>query len=125
MMTDPQARIRQLEIEKQRLLDENEVLKSALAGSVTVPREWGLTPKQADLMRVLIRRPVASYDACMAGLYSDRIAPPDQRIINVLISRMRRKLLPFGIEIRTVWGIGYELDEGARARLKNQENQAA
>jgi DNA-binding response OmpR family regulator len=123
-MMDQHTRIRQLEIEKQRLLDEIDVLKDALSGApAPLPVEWGLTPSQAGIMRLLIKRGTATYAACMAALYSDRVAQPDVKIISVFILRMRKKLKPFGVEIRTLWGVGYALDEATRSRFK--ERQAA
>jgi two-component system, cell cycle response regulator CtrA len=52
----------------------------------------------------------------MTALFSDRIdEPPDVKIIDVWICKMRRKLQPFGIEIKTCWGVGYEMPESSKA----------
>jgi len=120
-----QARIQQLEIENEALQDQVEVLKAALVEYVELPREWNLTTREADVIRVLIKRPIATYDAFMAGLYSERPATPDQEIIKSWICRLRRKLEPFGIEIRTIRHIGYALDDVTRAKFKDQEKRAA
>jgi two-component system cell cycle response regulator CtrA len=51
----------------------------------------------------------------MTALFSDRIdEPPDVKIIDVWICKMRRKLQPFGIEIKTCRGVGYEMTEASK-----------
>lgn len=124
--SDPQTRIRQLETENERLLDQIELLKEALVGlPAPLPKEWGLTGRQEDIFRVLVKRSTATHDALMAALYSDRVAPPDPKNISVQVLRMRRKLAPFGIKIGTKWGVGYELDAETRARFNTKAEQAA
>jgi DNA-binding response OmpR family regulator len=121
----PQARIRQLELEKQRLQDQVDELQGALVAYVELPREWKLTTKEAEVFRVLIRRPVVSYDAVMAGLYSSRPSTPDREIVKSWVCRLRKKLGPHGVEIRTIRHIGYAVDDATRAKFKDQEKRAA
>lgn len=122
-MTDqsPQARIRQLEIENGRLHQEISVLRSALGDHVYLPAEWRLTHSQRRVMQVLISQDVATLKSIMAALYSDRIAPAGADIVKVLINRMRPKLGPFGIEIRTLKNVGYVLDDATRQKFKRKD----
>lgn len=117
----PEARIQQLEIEKERLLDQIDVLKGALVNQVVaLPAEWKLSPKEAEVFRALLKRDVVRFSAINAALYSDRPDPPDDRSIYVFVWRARRKLKTFGIVISRVRGIGYSLDGGTRERFKER-----
>lgn len=42
-------------------------------------------------------------------MYYDRLNPPDIKIVDVFVCKMRKKLRPYGITIDTVWGRGYLL----------------
>ena len=42
---------------------------------------------------------------------------PDSRIINVLICRIRKKLKPYNLEVKTVWGQGFYLPDTTRQTL--------
>ena len=53
------------------------------------------------------------------ALFSDRIDdPPEIKIIDVCICKVRKTLQPFGIEIKTCWGAGYELPEASKATVR-------
>lgn len=114
MPDNSHARIRQLE-------DEIEILKDALADrAVMLPPEWKLSAREAEVFRIMIKRNVTRIATFMAALYSDRLDPPEDKIVSVYIFKMRRKLKPFGIEIRAVRGVGYALDERTRERFKEK-----
>ena len=58
-------------------------------------------------------------DADHQAWYGDRIAdPPDIKVIDVMVCKTRKKLALHGIEIRTVWGVGYEIPEESKARAR-------
>ena len=40
------------------------------------------------------------------------------KTVDVVINRVRQKLAGAGVEIVTVWGAGYRLDEDARGRVR-------
>jgi hypothetical protein len=40
------------------------------------------------------------------------------KIIDVVISRLRRKLAPHSIKIATIWGLGFRLAEDSRDRIR-------
>jgi hypothetical protein len=52
----------------------------------------------------------------MAALYSDQAdEPPDEKILDVWICKMRKNLKPFGIEVKTHWGESWEIPEASKA----------
>ncbi|WP_018701422.1 winged helix-turn-helix domain-containing protein [Amorphus coralli] len=105
---------------------ENDLLRERIAELEQIlfgeawlpPVEWGLTPAEAKVAGVLVTRELASKPAIVAALYAHRPDDqPDDKVIDVFVYKMRRKLLPFGIEIRTLWGRGYHLDPTVRKAL--------
>jgi two-component system cell cycle response regulator CtrA len=55
----------------------------------------------------------------MAALYSlNPDDPPEVKIVDVFVCKMRKKLKPFGIEIKTNWGESYEIPEESKARAR-------
>lgn len=53
---------------------------------------------------------VVSKSALMDALYSGSIdAEPGEKIIDVFICKLRKKIEPLGIRIETAWGTGYSL----------------
>ncbi|MCV9910196.1 helix-turn-helix domain-containing protein [Brucella sp. HL-2] len=106
----------------ERLTEENEILKeqivqlkNMLVPPAELPQEWRLTGNEATIFRCLMSRDVADKDFIWHSLYGDRVDnPPEQKIIDVHICYMRRKLRPFGIQIGTVWGRGFSLSDRRR-----------
>ena len=125
-----QRKIYQLQDTIQRMQDEIDHLKEALASvSRTAPRwvtDWGLTMPEATILGALVKHRVVSRDALMAALYSGRgpDAEPDPEIVNVFILRLRRKLRPHGITITTLRGRGWHLCEEGRRRLASSNGSA-
>lgn len=101
------ARIEELEEEVARLRDMLRFDKP------TVPVEWGLTPKEADLLLAIAS--VAPGPLSTAGAMR-RVWPGTSttpRVVSVHMRRIRVKLKPFGILIRTLGRTGYHLDAGS------------
>ena len=104
-----------LEAENLSLKDRIAVLEDALGFSIVTPFEWRLTRTEMSLFGLLYRRKgCVSRDAAMTVLYGDRATPPSDKIVDIFILKIRRKLGPFGIEIATRHGIGWELLPEAR-----------
>ncbi|MCP4384885.1 MAG: winged helix-turn-helix domain-containing protein [Hyphomicrobiales bacterium] len=106
-----------------RLRDENEVLREhnlqlqelIRPDNVLIVDDWRLTQFERRLFRCLTTRTWCPYDILMAALYADQPGDhPDARILRVMVSKMRTKLRPFGVEIETVWGLGYRLRDRKR-----------
>ncbi|MGV6876658.1 helix-turn-helix domain-containing protein [Pseudochelatococcus sp. B33] len=87
-------------------------LEDALAPpGVHVPIEWRLTPVEATVYQCLASRHEATKQAIMTALYGTRPDDaPEIKIVDVIVCHIRKKLKPFGIEIRTIWGRGYAID---------------
>ena len=84
-----------------------------------------LTPLQASLLACLLRRSDASKDT-LHNVIEGRRAPnkeqTDKKIVDVVICHLRRKLIPFNIEISTMWGHGYCLQPEHRKRANELLN---
>lgn len=112
------------------LLDEVEILRErvrqleeALYGSASRMEEYqhrlGLTVMQSRLLGALMAREVVGKEALMIALYGDRKQDwPDDKTIDIHAFNLRRKLAVHGVEIRTVRGIGYVLDDAAKDRVR-------
>jgi two-component system cell cycle response regulator CtrA len=117
----------------QQLREENDLLKeqiayltSALMGSDVLPLEWNLTESEERVMRVMISREFATKEAISAALYWDKDEPSDAiKTIDVMVCRIRRKLKPYGIDIKTHWGRGFYLPAEIRRQYREQSNRRA
>jgi len=101
------------------LEEENRQLKELLQGSpdVVFPREWNLKVAETRLLRGLCAaKGIRTHEALLrACAMSDFV---EDNLLKVQISRIRKKLKPFGIEIKTIYGVGYELPEAAHNQVK-------
>ncbi|MBE3520191.1 MAG: response regulator transcription factor [Firmicutes bacterium] len=87
------------------LVDEHRVLVGT--------REVDLTPKEYDLLHMLMKKPNRAYtrQELLDGIWGiDHVA--DLRAVDDLVKRLRRKLAEAGatVKIVTVWGVGYRLE---------------
>lgn len=77
-------------------------------------RQVRVTPKEFDVLELLMLRrgAVVSKERVMTALYGDG-EWPDEKLIHVFVSKLRRKLRTTSAAdtIRTLWGVGYRLDE--------------
>lgn len=101
-----------------RLREENEVLRERVRQleeavappNIDIPVEWRLTLTEARVYRHLASRAEVTKQSLMMALYSDRAEDePDITILNVFIHHLRKKLKPFGIEIRNIRGSGFAI----------------
>jgi hypothetical protein len=80
-----------------------------------------LTNLEAGFLGVLLRTLFAEKDKLHAVIESQRAARPlrplnssevtDPKMVDVMICKLRKKLTPHGIVVRTSWGKGYFLDQ--------------
>ena len=77
-----------------------------------------LSPREAALLGVLVARELATRDAIMLALYGDLPDPPCERILNVFVYKLRRKLAPHGVTILTRRGHGLLIPAEQRTRLR-------
>jgi DNA-binding response OmpR family regulator len=120
----PEQKIALLEEEVETLRARVEYLESTLAGtSVVFPLEWGPTVTEAKLMGALVSREILTKEAAMVLLYGDRPDdPPEEKIVDVLICKIRNKLEPFQdgpqSPVQTIWGVGFTLEKTWARRLQ-------
>ena len=93
-----------------------------------------ITTREFDVLETLLlrRNALQSKERFMSRLYGDEEGP-DQRIIDVFVCKLRRKLAAAGAAeiVRTVWGFGYVAEDpspaaisAARARFAAGEPRA-
>ena len=110
------------------LRDALEAMRGALASDagVKIIELAKLTYSERMLLGLLMRRNRATKDQMMTMLYADRPdEEPDSKILDVMICKMRKKLSPHGVEIRTIHGAGYELPPTSREKIKALMAEAA
>lgn len=113
---DADARLDALNSEIAALRARIAELERQLGHDFVPPIEWGLTATEARLFGCLLAAELVTREAFMAALYRDlRKDPPEEKIIDVFVCKIRRKLKPFGIEIATRWGQGHALTPEAKA----------
>lgn len=113
-----------------QLLNENKLqheqirqLQEMLAPPFVVPENWGLTKTLKRTLSILLSANFVSKERLFASLYSDRLDPPGEETMGALLCFLRKKLAPFGIVIKNIWGEGYCLEN--RNELAKQLNQFA
>jgi two-component system, cell cycle response regulator CtrA len=84
------------------------------------PPMFGLTKTESVMFGVPLNTACPCKETLMTALFSDRIDDPlEIKIIDVWICKMRQKLKPFGIEINTACGVGYQMPEASKAQYCN------
>lgn len=104
--------------ENAHLREKVAILEDALSGTRLLPLEWGLTGQESRVFGVLVNRELASKEAVMVSLYGDKPDAAMEKIVDVYICKIRKKLKPFGIDIQTVWGRGWVLPREIRDRYR-------
>ena len=112
-------RVAMLEAENAELRGRIEHLEREMfSGDLLWPVEWCLTGSEARVVGLLLARNFARKDQIMTALYRDlNRDEAEAKIVDVFVCKIRRKLTPFGILIRTIWGVGYAIDEPNRGLL--------
>lgn len=111
--TESRDRIDELEEEVRQLREV------AFGQDLIPPLAWRLTPTEATLVRLLVRHPLVrweTFEAAMTAARWDWEAEP--KILDVYVSKLRKKLGPFGVEIVTQWGRGWGLRPSAREQVR-------
>ena len=120
-MPDFEARCAVLEYENEALRDRIFWLEQKVGLDFEAPLEMRLTPHEARCLGVLKQAPGVVTKAAMINLvYAERVTDgevPQMKIIDVFVSRLRKKLEPWGLEIATHWGSGYSLTPVSKKKL--------
>jgi two-component system cell cycle response regulator CtrA len=124
MMTMPDERDREID----SLRDALEAMRTALTEEpgLKLIKVAGLTYSERLMVGLLVRRGRVRRDQFMTVLYAERPDhEPNDKIVDVLICKIRKKLKPYGVVIKTVWGAGYELTPESREIVKKMIAEAA
>jgi two-component system, cell cycle response regulator CtrA len=124
---DIERRLEVVESENRLLRERLATLEALLMETdMPVPVEWRLTGSEARVFGVLVNKPVATKEAILTALYWDRATDeePDQKIIDVFVCKLRKKLAPFGVEIATLWGRGWTLHPDVREQFRPERKAA-
>ncbi len=121
------SRIARLEAENDQLRALVTELKSLAFGEWRPPAEWLLTPSQQRIFALLLKRGQVTREQAASALWALRPEGeiPDRKVIDVQLCHMRKKLAPFGVQIRTLWGQGIALDPETRTRLRGEAQSSA
>lgn len=121
----------QIVIERDELKEQVRQLNDLLGYMRPGPTFVHLTNTECRLFGALMQREVLTKEACLHALYYDRGGDePEQKIVDVFVCKLRKKLTPHGVVIGTIWGRGYFLSEETKARVRQldagyQESAAA
>jgi DNA-binding response OmpR family regulator len=119
MVHEWEARARLLEAENDELRARVSDLEREIGLAAEPPPMFGLTGSEATIFGILLNNKVPRISAFMAALYSNEADdPPDEAIIKVLVCKMRKQLEPFGIEIKTHRGEGFEMPDASKERAR-------
>lgn len=118
-MIDRDLIVKRLRDENEKLHEQLRQLKQVLTPPFIAPYEWHLTKYETLVLSSLLSARFISRERLFASLYSHYNEPPSYRVLDVLITKLRKKLSPVGVVIKTVWGRGYYLEdlEQWRSRL--------
>ena len=111
-----------------RLRDRVEELERLIGLRLVPPRLWGLTRREADVLGILLRRQVMTYAQLFEAIWGGD-SDCDAKIVEVVVCKLRAKLRPHGIAIRTDHGVGYfvpsESKAAARAQIEAHQRECA
>lgn len=82
--------------------------------TANVQAAFGISEALAQILIMLSDGKPKNKEVLHAALYYQRpdVDAPETKIIDTLISKLRKYIEPHGIEISTVWGSGYRLTAG-------------
>lgn len=81
---------------------------------------FGMTRLQTAVFVAIIRRPEITKDQVHNAIESTRSPtadPTDQKMIDVVIHQIRKKIIPHDIKLGTKWGQGYSLPHAEREKV--------
>lgn len=108
-----------LDLAQQRIDDLEKAM--GIGDDLTPLRLMGFTPDEAKVVRALERLPIMSRQAGMLAIYGDdpdRRFDVGERLVDVVICKIRAKLRRIGVELDNAgYGLGWSLTSSAKARL--------
>lgn len=121
------VRIRELLAQIIELEERLALFESATIEAVAPDLRGILTKSEAIVLGILMQRDVATKEQLMVALYANRkdTEIAHDKIIDIFIHKVRRKIGGHGIEIRTHWGIGYSLTPESKVRVREMAKETA
>lgn len=100
-------------------------IERELMQTAWIPSDWRMTEKQKIILNALVDRPIVSRRAIFTILYGDRPdGGPDDKIIDVYLFHIRKRMEALGFTIINEWGRGWRLPDEARVYLKSLDAEA-
>jgi DNA-binding response OmpR family regulator len=109
-------------LEEQNLQLREQITKLSLPTEWEVPTTLNLTPCEQTILKLLYESPgVGSREKFINLLYLNKPSadPHSGNLIDVFISKIRKKSKPFGVDIDCVRARGYVLSNDSRTILAN------
>lgn len=78
----------------------------------------GLRRSHGRMLACLMKLPVVARDTMVAVLWHDAPDMRDPRTIDVLMSQMRFRLRPHGVQVETLCGVGWRLAPDMKLRVR-------
>lgn len=79
------------------------------------PPQFGFTRHESVIFGLLMKAKLVSKPAAITALYLHEQDEAEEKIVDVFVCRMRKKLKPYNIEIQTQWGQGFFLSVESKA----------
>lgn len=94
-------------------------LEAAMRGSgFRAPACLKLSPRENEIVGLLMARECIEREALMLALYSERNDPPTTNVLSVYLFRLRQKFAPHGVTITSGWGQGWRLTPEMKIRIR-------
>jgi DNA-binding response OmpR family regulator len=100
-----------------QLRDRIDELERLLGMRPVLPRIWQLTPREADVLGILLKRQVMSQTQLFEAIWGGD-SERETKIVEVVVCKLRAKLRPHGIAIRTEHGSGYYIPPDSKAAAR-------
>ena len=85
------------------------------------PLALGLSKTMQRVLGVLLKRDFISGESLFTIVWGEKPESdqPESKLVAVYISKLRAKLKPHGIEIKTRWGQGFYMEPESKKRLRD------
>lgn len=124
-MTDYIARIKLLEKQLSEKDERIFMLEADMGIHDMPPLVFGFTKNEAIMYGVLMARKHCPKEVFMTALYCLHHGgeAPEIKIVDVFMCKLRAKLEAYGIEVTTLWGVGYAMTEENKEKCRAIEAQ--
>ncbi len=110
----------------EQLKNENQYLRGLLQVNAMVRPDLKLTKAEKQIILFMARAApmTVTRESLHGSLYGGHDPITDEKIVNVFICNIRKKIKPLGLVIHIDWGSGWRLDvETAKALIVEAPNQ--